>query len=82
MKRTWSLAPVLQIVQKIVVLAHIYQLTKFGDLTGEQPEIFQGGGGLVGFVYFFKHFVKNTRKKVLQVKIWELFLLDTFKATF
>ena len=30
---------------------------------GAQPKIFQGGGGLVGLGYFYKHFVKNTRKK-------------------
>ena len=30
---------------------------------GAQPEIFQGGGGLVGLGCFYKHFVKNTRKK-------------------
>ena len=28
-----------------------------------QPEIFQSRGGLVGLGHFYKHFVKNTRKK-------------------
>ena len=31
MKRTWNVVPVLQIVQKIIALAYIYQQTKFGD---------------------------------------------------
>ena len=30
---------------------------------GAQPEIFEGRGGLVGLGLFYKHFVKNTRKK-------------------
>ena len=29
---TWNLAPVLQIVQIIIILAYIYQLAQFGDL--------------------------------------------------
>ena len=32
--------------------------------TGAQSEIFQGRGGLVGLGHFYKHFVKNTKKKV------------------
>ena len=31
--------------------------------TRAQPEIFQDRGGLVGLGYFYKHFVKNTRKR-------------------
>ena len=34
-KKTWNVAPVLQVVQKIpenIVLAYIYQLAKFGEL--------------------------------------------------
>ena len=31
--------------------------------TGAQSEIFQGRGGLVGLGHFYKHFVKNTKKK-------------------
>ena len=30
---------------------------------GAQPEIFQGRGGLPGLGHFYKHFVKNSRKK-------------------
>ena len=30
---------------------------------GAQPEIFQGRGGLVRLGHFYKHFIKNTRKK-------------------
>ena len=37
------------------------QISQFDS--GAQPEIFQGKGGLVGLGHFYKHFVKNTRKK-------------------
>ena len=50
--------------------------------SGAQPEFFQGRGGLMDLGHFYKHFVKNTRKKVLQEKIWEFFLLNTLKITF
>ena len=30
---------------------------------GVQSKIFQGRGGLVGLGHFYKHFVKNTKKK-------------------
>ena len=30
---------------------------------GAQSKIFQGRGGLVGLGHFYKHFVKNTKKK-------------------
>ena len=49
---------------------------------GAQAEIFQSRGGLVGFGHFYKHFVKNTRKKAPQGKFWEFFLLDTLKLHF
>ena len=49
---------------------------------GAQPERFQGRGGLVVIGNFYKHFVKNTRKKASQRKIWEFVLLDTLKTTF
>ena len=55
---------------------------QFQSNAGAQPEIFQGKGGLVGLGHFCKHFVKNTRKKATQGKIWEFFLLDTLKTTF
>ena len=45
--------------------------------TGAQPEIFQGGEGFMELGHFDKFFVKNTRKKVTQGNILELFLLDT-----
>ena len=51
-------------------------------MAGAQPEIFQGRWGLVGLGHFYKRFVKNTRKKAPQGKIWEFFLLDTLKTTF
>ena len=51
-------------------------------VAGTQPEMFQGTGGLVGLGQFYKHFVKNTRKKVPHGKIWEFLLLDTLKTTF
>ena len=54
----------------------------FNKYAGAQPVMFQGRGGLVGLGHFYKHFDKNTRKKVPQGKIWELFLLDTLKTTF
>ena len=50
--------------------------------TCAQTEMFQGRGGLVGLRHFYKHFVKNTRKKVLQGNSCEFFLIDTFKTTF
>ena len=37
--------------------------------SGAQPEIFQGRGGFVELGHFNKHFLKNTRKKVLPGKI-------------
>ena len=52
------------------------------NITGAQPEIFQGRGGLVGLGQFYKHFVKNTRKKAPHGKIGEFFFLDTLKPTF
>ena len=36
----------------------------------------------MGLGHFYKHFVKNTRKKAPQGKMWEFFLLDTLKTTF
>ena len=50
--------------------------------TGAQSEIFQGRGGLVGLGHFYKHFVKNTKKKVPHGKLWEFFLLDPLKLHF
>ena len=51
-------------------------------LPGAQPEILQDKGDFVELGHFDKPFVKNTRKKNPQGKLLELFLLDTFKATF
>ena len=31
--------------------------------SGAQPDLSQGTGGLVGLGHFYKHFLKNTRKK-------------------
>ena len=50
--------------------------------SGAQPEMFQGWGGCVELGHFDKLFVKNSRKKVPQGKILELFLLDTLKTAF
>ena len=36
---------------------------KSGTPAGAQPWFFYGRGGLVGLGHFYKHFVKNTRKK-------------------
>ena len=47
--------------------------------TGAQPVIFQGREGFMELGHFDKLFVKNTRKKVTQGKILELFLLLFFK---
>ena len=44
--------------------------------------IFWGRGDFVELKHFDKLFVKNTRKKVLQGKVLELFPLDTLKTTF
>ena len=41
-----------------IVPCHSYHI-----YTGAQPEIFQGRGVLVKLGHFYKHFVKNTRKK-------------------
>ena len=49
---------------------------------GAQPELFQSSGGFLELVHLDKHFVKNTRKKISAGKIFELFLIDTLKATF
>ena len=46
--------------------------------TGAQPVIFQGREGFMELGHFDKLFVKNTKKKVTQEKILELFPLDTF----
>ena len=51
-------------------------------MAGAQPEIFQGRWGLVGLGYFYKRFVKNTRKKGSAEKNLGVFLLDTLKTTF
>ena len=51
-------------------------------ISGAQPEIFLGRGGLMGSGHFYKHFVKSIRKKVPQGNIWEFFLLDTIETTF
>ena len=50
--------------------------------TGAQPEIFQGRGDFVKLGHFNKHFIKKSRKKTPQEKIFEFFLLDTLKTTF
>ena len=50
--------------------------------SGAQPEIFQGRAGFVELGHFNKLFVKTHKKKGLQGKILELFLLDTLKTTF
>ena len=47
-----------------------------------QPEIFQGRESFAELSHIDKHFIKNTRKKVLQENILEVFLLDTNKTTF
>ena len=49
---------------------------------GAQPEIFQGKRGLVILGHFDKYFIKKSRKKALQGKIFEFFLLDALKTTF
>ena len=52
--------------------------------TGAQSEIFQGRGGLVGLGHFYKHFVKNTKKKKRsrREKFGSFFLLDPLKLHF
>ena len=49
---------------------------------GAQPETFQSRGGLVGFGYFYKHFVKNGRKKGSAGKILGVFSPRYLKTTF
>ena len=39
------------------------QHAKYLSSAGAQPDFFQGRGGFVGLGHFYKHFVKNTRKK-------------------
>ena len=50
--------------------------------SGAQLELFQSSGGFLELAHFDKHFVKNTRKKIPTGKIFELFPIDTLKATF
>ena len=50
-------------------------------MSGAQPEIFHGRGGLVGLGYFNKY-LKTPKKKTSQGNIREFFLLDTLKTTF
>ena len=52
------------------------------DGTGAQPEIFQGGGGFAELGHFIKNFVKNTRQKAPQGKLWSLNIQGTPKTTF
>ena len=52
------------------------------NITGAQPDIFQGRGGFVKLGHFDKHFIKKSRRKATQGKILEFFLLDTLKTTF
>ena len=54
----------------------------YSSSAGAPPDFFQGRGGFVEVRHFGKHFVKNTRKKGPQGKIWGFFLLDTLKTTF
>ena len=35
----------------------------------------------MGLGHFYKHFVKNARRKVSREKMWEFFLLDILKTT-
>ena len=65
-----------------ICLIHFIGNCMHVNITGAQPEIFQGRGGLVGLGQFYKHFVKNTRKKAPHGKIGEFFFLDTLKPTF
>ena len=63
LKRTWNLAPVIQIVQKITenyCLAYIYHLTKFGDfMSYGSKDIFKRAPCLTDLVN--RGIVKNTK---------------------
>ena len=49
-------------------------LSRFGQSTGAQPEIFQGRGDFVKLGHSDKHFVKNSRKKrSCGEKFWSFF---------
>ena len=55
-------------IYEYICCANINSMFLFKVLTvlftpGAQPEFFQGRGGLVGWGHFYKHFVKNSRKK-------------------
>ena len=50
--------------------------------SGDQLVIFQSRGDFVKLGHFDKFFFKNTREKLPQGKILELFLLDTLKIRF
>ena len=47
------------------------------SISGAQPEIFQGRGGIVKLGHFNKHFIKKSRKNTQPGKILKFFLLDT-----
>ena len=66
--------------QKCLTMTSCRQIVT--SLSGAQPEIFQGRGGFVELEHSNKCFVKNTRKKAVQGKIFELFPLDTLITTF
>ena len=50
--------------------------------SGVQRVIFQSRGGFVKLGHFDKRFFKNTREKLLQGNILELFFLDTLNTRF
>ena len=64
------------------IIEALYQRFHLLYNSGAQLEIFQGRGDLVGLGHFYKHFIKTPRKKTLQEKIWEFFLLDIPKTKF
>ena len=52
------------------------------QLTGAQPEFFQGRGGFVKLGHFDKQFSKSHENRPRRQKFWSFFLLDTLKTTF
>ena len=58
------------------------QLLLIFKYSGVQPVIFQSRGGFVKLGHFDKLFFKNTREKLLQGNILELFFLDTHNTRF
>ena len=52
-----------QVLFRLIISNQFFSFYLVTNITGAQPENFQGSGGVVELGNFDKHFVKNTRKK-------------------